>query len=176
MMYIKQNILSLLDYFQWKVILTLLGTSILSFVTSNDAIYFYIFSLLVILDVFTKQLSLASQYVAKTRDIAITEVPFRAKFYGIYLAFNEGVIRSLVMRDKIASKLATYLLVIVGAILTDSLCFGVVNDGDFILYKLAVAYLAVTEFISILENLRDGGNSQAEKLLVIVKKKVEKAF
>lgn len=173
---IKENLETLCDCFSLKVIFSVATTTLMSFITSSDVIYFLLFSVLVILDVLTKQLSLSTKYIAEKRKIELTEVPFMAKFYGIYLAFNEGIIKSIIMRDKITSKLSTYLMVISASIITDGLCWGVEGENSYILYKLSVAYLGATEFLSILENMRDGGNQMAEKLLVVVKKKIDKAF
>lgn len=172
----KINLIKLMDNFEIKAGLSVLWSILLTFFTSSDVIYFLLFSLLVILDVATKQLSLATEYIAETKGVNVVDVPFKAKFYGVYLAFNDGIIKSLIMRDKITSKLFTYLTVIGASILTDSLCVGIQGEDSYILYKLSVAYLGATEFLSILENLRDGGNPLAEKLLAVVKKKIDKTF
>lgn len=171
---LKTNFTPLFDYVAWKAIFALVVAGVTSFFTNDYVVYFLYFVALVVLDVFTKHLSISANHIAKLKGIDKTKIPFSKKFYGIYLASNDGVITSLMMRDKITTKLYTYLLVIAAAVLTDSLCCGVQGGDGFILYKLSVAYLGATEFMSILENLRDGGNNVAKKLLEIVKKKVDK--
>ncbi len=176
MIALKHTLHNLTDLLSVKLFITFVYTSLVAFFTNSDVIYFMVFTLLVVVDVITKNLSLGAQYVADERGAKVTDVPFTAKAYGVILAFNAGIIKSITMRDKITSKLGTYLIIIVASILTDSLCTGIEGNGEYILYKLSVAYLGATEFLSILENLRDGGNPLAEKLLTVARKKLDKTF
>ncbi len=156
----------------------LIGASILTGVTSFFSheffIYFLYFVVLVILDLFTKQISLSANYLAKKRGVEVGTISLKAKVLGVAPAFNDGAINSFYMRDKFSKKLVTYLLVVGSAFFTDCMLCGI--KEDFIFFKLAVAYLAVSELLSVLENLRDCGNERLGKLIELINKKVDKVL
>ncbi len=157
-----------------KVIGASIVTGVTSFFSNDFFVYFIYFVVLVVLDLFTKQLSLSARYLAKKKGVDVADINLKAKFLGVAPAFDAGAINSLYMRDKFSKKLLTYLLVVGSAFFTDCMICG--GSDNFIFFKLSVAYLAVSEFLSVLENLRDCGNERLGRLIELINKKVDKVL
>ena len=72
------------------------------------------------------------------------------------------------MRKPFCDKVLTYLVATFAAWLAD------LFTGTPILMKFAWLYLSGAEFLSILENMRDGGNGAMGKFLSLIEDKVKK--
>lgn len=137
-----------------------LGLSLVVTITYEDhAQIFAAFFMLVCADLLTKWLSLSRQHLV---DAGIEEPSLWHSFWNMRAAGRAGYIKSDIMRKRFVPKILTY--------------FGVVGAAaglDFILIKahapafattLVIGYLSLTEFISILENMRSSGVEEAGEI------------
>lgn len=126
-----------------------------------------LFLLLVLLDLFTKWAALAYQWLldsgAQPESISMLD-----KWLAIPAAWGKCIIISRHMRKPFCDKMLTYLLATAAAWLADGF------TGTPILMKFAWLYLSGAEFLSILENTRDGGNVTMGKFLALIEDKVKK--
>lgn len=125
-----------------------------------------LFLLLVILDLLTKWTALAYQYLIE--DGADPErISMLDKWLAIPAAWGKKIIVSRHMRKPFCDKIMTYFIATFAAWLTDQF------TGTPMLMKFAWLYLSGAEFLSILENMRDGGNTAMEKFLALVESKLK---
>lgn len=131
-----------------------------------------VFVLLVLLDLITKWESIAYQMlVAKGRH------PLSISAWDRYMAmpqaFAEGHITSAYMRKGFVNKVCTYVMATMAAYLFDFMAISTYGHIDFAV-NLTWLYLGSTEFVSILENMRDGGNPVMGRFLEIVNRYLER--
>ena len=126
-----------------------------------------VFILLVLLDLATKWAAISYQYLldlgAEPQRISMLD-----KWLGIPAAWGKRIIVSRHMRKPFCDKVLTYLVATFAAWLAD------LFTGTPILMKFAWLYLSGAEFLSILENMRDGGNVTMGKFLALIEDKVKK--
>ena len=127
-----------------------------------------VFILLVFIDLFTKWAAIAykmliDDYGYKVEDIAVWE-----KYRAIPAAFEKGLISSRYMRKGFVFKVATYVAATLAAFLFDEMS----GQKQFAV-TLVWLYLGSCEFLSLMENLRDGGNVMLGKFLDLVRTKIE---
>ena len=106
---------------------------------------------------------LIDEYGYKVEDIAVWE-----KYRAIPLAFDKGLISSRFMRKGFAFKVATYVAATLAAFLFDEMS----GQKQFAV-SLVWLYLGSSEFLSVMENLRDGGNVMLGKFLDLIRTKIE---
>lgn len=124
---------------------------------------FSIFAILVMLDLFTRWIAISHKrlYDAGLPDDLYSSVR------GIPEAHREGLISSCVMRRRFWSKMLTYLLLVLAAVLVDN---GLLLLGrGAMATTLIITYLAMTELLSMVENLDDAGVSVLHDLIDMVK-------
>ena len=90
------------------------------------------------------------------------------KYVAIPAAWGKGLISSKHMRKPFVTKVLTYCLA-TGA----AWCFDYMAGAYAFAVNLVWLYLGSVEFLSILENMRDGGNTAIAGLLDIVHAKVD---
>ena len=126
-----------------------------------------IFIVLVFLDLLTKWSAIGYQMLidmgAKPENIGGMD-----KYIAIPAAWGKGLISSKHMRKPFITKVLTYCLATAGA-----WCFDFMAGQYAFAVNLVWLYLASVEFLSILENMRDGGNSTITGLLDIVHSKID---
>lgn len=126
-----------------------------------------IFIMLVFLDLLTKWSAIGYQMLidmgAKPENIGGID-----KYIAIPAAWGKGLISSKHMRKPFITKVLTYCLATAGA-----WCFDFMAGQYAFAVNLVWLYLASVEFLSILENMRDGGNSTITGLLDIVHSKID---
>ena len=125
-----------------------------------------LFMALVIIDLLTKWAELAKMYLT---DSGATDT----SIWEVICAFNRarkaGYIKSDIMKHRFLGKICVYMIFTFGAAILDSL-FKTLDKPEFAVV-LTVGYLAVTEFLSILENLQGAGVEEAEKLSDLIERK-----
>ena len=125
-----------------------------------------IFILLVFLDLITKWSAISYQMLidlgASPDNISTSD-----KYIAIPAAWGKGLINSKHMRKPFVTKVLTYCLATAGA-----WCFDFMAGNYAFAVNLVWLYLGSVEFLSILENMRDGGNSTSSGLLELVQSKV----
>lgn len=126
-----------------------------------------IFILLVFLDLITKWSAISYQMLidlgASPDNISTSD-----KYIAIPSAWGKGLINSKHMRKPFVTKVLTYCLATAGA-----WCFDFMAGNYAFAVNLVWLYLGSVEFLSILENMRDGGNSTISGLLELVQSKVD---
>lgn len=126
-----------------------------------------IFILLVFLDLITKWAAISYQMLidlgARPDNISGSD-----KYIAIPAAWGKGLISSKHMRKPFVTKVLTYCLTTAGA-----WCFDFMAGNYAFAVNLVWLYLGSVEFLSILENMRDGGNSTISGLLELVQSKVD---
>ncbi len=130
-----------------------------------------VFILLVIFDLIAKWASIAYQMMLedgrRPQDISTPD-----KYWAIPVAFQRGLISSEYMRKGFVSKVLTYVAATIAAVLFDTMAGGIGGKTNFAV-NLTWLYLGSSEFLSILENLRDGGNKAMGRFLDLAKTKIE---
>ncbi|WP_273260677.1 phage holin family protein [Negativicoccus succinicivorans] len=126
-----------------------------------------VFILLVLLDLATKWSAIAYQMLiekgAKPENISGAD-----KWLAIPMAFAEKRITSRFCRKGFIYKVITYTIATAAGF-----CWDFMTGAGFAV-NLVWMYLGASEFLSILENLRDGGNVAMGRFLELVKDKIEK--
>lgn len=126
-----------------------------------------IFIMLVFLDLLTKWSAIGYQMLidmgAKPENINGID-----KYIAIPAAWGKGLISSKHMRKPFITKVLTYCLATAGA-----WCFDFMAGNYAFAVNLMWLYLGSVEFLSILENMRDGGNATISGLLDLVQSKVD---
>lgn len=90
------------------------------------------------------------------------------KYVAIPVAWGKGLISSRHMRKPFVTKVLTYCLATCAA-----WCFDYMAGQYAFAVNLVWLYLGSVEFLSILENMRDGGNATIAGLLDVVHSKVD---
>lgn len=126
-----------------------------------------IFVLLVFLDLLTKWAALGYKMLvdmgANPDNLSMAD-----KYIAIPAAWGKGIISSKHMRKPFITKVLTYCLATAGA-----WCFDFMSGQYAFAVNLVWLYLGSVEFLSILENMRDGGNTAIAGLLDVVHAKVD---
>lgn len=126
-----------------------------------------IFILLVFLDLITKWAAISYQMLI---DLGASpdNISGSDKYIAIPAAWGKGLISSKHMRKPFVTKVLTYCLA-TGA----AWCFDYMAGAYAFAVNLVWLYLGSVEFLSILENMRDGGNTAIAGLLDVVHAKVD---
>ena len=159
-MNINETIERLLEGFPLKI----LGGMMLLHVDRYLSL-FLLFGLLVFLDCLTRWMAISHERLSSYGVSAGLWEALR----GIPAARKARLIRSDVMKKRGIEKLILYDITLLTSILADAL---IEEAGaiDISMTPMAVSYLAMTEALSILENLSDSGAKAAGELLKRVKK------
>lgn len=120
-----------------------------------------LFLLLVIFDLLTKWSALSYQYLLEM-GYKPDRISMLDKWLAIPAAWGKKIIVSKHMRKPFCDKVITYFVATFAAWLADQF------TSTPLLMKFAWLYLSGAEFLSILENMRDGGNVTMEKFLTLV--------
>ena len=159
---------SLTDSFLIKVILSGAGALGMWLIHIKHVQILGVFILLVFVDLFTKWAAIAYRMLVDEYKYNADEIAVWEKYRAIPLAFDKGLISSRYMRKGFVFKVATYVAATLAAVLFDEMS----GQKQFAV-SLVWLYLGSCEFLSIMENLRDGGNVMLGKFLDLVKTKIE---
>lgn len=127
-----------------------------------------VFILLVFIDLFTKWASIAYKMLVDEFGYDPEKIATWEKYRAIPVAFEKQLIASKYMRKGFVGKVMTYVAATIAAILFDEMS----GQKQFAV-SLVWLYLGSSEFLSILENLRDGGNVSMGKFLDLIRTKIE---
>ena len=127
-----------------------------------------VFILLVFVDLLTKWASIAYKMLVDEFGYDPEKIATWEKYRAIPIAFEKQLIASKYMRKGFIGKVMTYVAATVAAILFDEMS----GQRQFAV-SLVWLYLGSSEFLSILENLRDGGNVPMGKFLDLIRTKIE---
>lgn len=131
----------------------------LTLVTSVHGSALIAFATLVFIDLLTRWIALCYTHLSdcgRDRDLVscIMDIP---------KAFKDGYINSNAMKHRFVGKIIVYIVLTFMAVKTDELLQ--LSGETALILKVTWVYLAATEAISVLENLRDAGVEQANGLL-----------
>lgn len=144
-------------------VLKILASGLFLLLARHVAI-FTLFSFVVIMDLFSKFISLAHKMEAdEGREDLVSAIR------GIPEAHRRGIINSYAMKTQFLTKIVIYMLTVVGAGSVDVLIMLCGGKSEFVL--LSISYLAATELLSIVENLDDAGVSAVHGLVTLIKRK-----
>lgn len=154
----------LLNFWEIKVVA---GTTLSLFLSFHQSDYAYvaqgIFWLLV-LDIITKWFAISNQYLLSL-GIPQEHITTIDKFRGWIPAFRAGKITTAHLGTGFLSKMIQYALLLTAAVMIDS-AFG--NTGIVLGMKaitFTIGYTCYSEFLSIVENMRDSGVAHMDKLM-----------
>lgn len=158
---------TLTDSFVLKALLAVIADVAIYMIGLKHVQVLGIFILLVFLDLITKWAAISYQMLI---DMGANADNLTAldKYIAIPAAWGKGIISSKHMRKPFVTKVLTYCLATAGA-----WCFDFMAGNYAFAVNLVWLYLGSVEFLSILENMRDGGNSTISGLLELVQSKVD---
>lgn len=156
------NVINTLKNLSHDVVIKLLTSSILVAICYHAALFFA-FGMVVFLDLFTRWLAISHKRLIATRE----EGGLINAFLGIPAAHRAGLINSYVMRKTFFSKMFTYLLLIFVASLVDYMVCR--SGGNAIASSTVITYLAMTELLSVVENLDEAGVSAVHDLIQAIR-------
>ena len=159
---------SLTDSFLLKIFLSGAGALGMWLIHIKHVQILGVFILLVFVDLFTKWAAIAYRMLIDEYGYKVEEIAVWEKYRAIPLAFDKGLISSRFMRKGFVFKVATYVAATLAAFLFDEMS----GQKQFAV-TLVWLYLGSCEFLSIMENLRDGGNAVLGKFLDLVRTKIE---
>ena len=118
------------------------------------------FFLLIFLDCFTRWLAISGMYL---QGKGVEKPSLWEEIQALPAARREGLICSSTMKRRGTQKLILYNLCLITASAADYLIS--ISFMDMKLVDMVMSYLAMTEFLSIVENLSDAGVASMEELL-----------
>lgn len=126
-----------------------------------------IFVILVFLDLITKWAAIGYQMLI---DMGATPENLSGydKYIAIPAAWGKGLINSKHMRKPFVTKVLTYCMATAAA-----WCFDFMSGQYAFAVNITWLYLGSVEFLSIMENMRDGGNTTIAGLLELVHAKID---
>lgn len=157
----------LTDSFAVKALLAVVAEIAIYMIGLKHVQVLGIFIILVFLDLVTKWASIGFKMLidmgAKPENLSAWD-----KYIAIPSAWDKGLISSRHMRKPFVTKMLTYCLATCAA-----WCFDYMAGQYAFAVNLVWLYLGAVEFLSILENMRDGGNAIIAGLLDVVHSKVD---
>ncbi len=150
----------LISYFPVKVIIGFFIAVVLDVRT----IIFMSFMWLIFLDCFTRWLAISYEYL---KEQGMEEPSLLDSLKGIPEARRAGRISSHVMRKQGVEKLLLYNICALGAALCDLISFEMHSPMG--ITALVISYLAVSELLSIIENLSEAGVQNLGRLVTKLK-------
>lgn len=127
---------------------------------------FAAFVALVFADLFSKWLSLSRQRLV---DRGEQSPNLWQELCGIRAARHDGYIRSDAMRTRFVHKILSYVVVVASAVVLDFMLTH--SHAPAFATTVVIGYLAITEFISILENMQESGVEEAGALVEMIRKR-----
>lgn len=155
--YAYKTVCSIPDGWPFK----LAGGAVLLIVARHAALL-TAFSLLVALDLFAKFIALSYGMMRARGD---NDPSLLDSIKAIPEAHRQRIINSHEMKTQFLGKILMYIFSVIAAGFADYM-IGHVNFG-----QIVIAYLASTEFLSVIENLDDAGVSAMHDLVGLIKRK-----
>ena len=153
---------SLMDVALAKI--SLAGT--LSFFFGSYGTALLAFIVLILIDLFTKWLALAYKYLLD-QGVCREQAGLWQCARSMKKAFAGRYITSAMMKTKFSGKIILYMILVAALVQVDNMAGG---DGVFL--RTAWYYLAATEALSIMENLRDAGVQSLTPLLAFIRSRM----
>jgi len=155
---------SLADMWVVKIILSF----IITITTSTHGLALKAFIFLVIIDLFTRWIAQAYKHLSDCHE----KNDLISCVFDMRKAFKAGYINSNAMKHRFVSKIIVYMILTFVAVKSDAL-LKIANETPIFL-KMVWTYLAATEAISVLENLRDSGVVELGDAIDVFRKKFTK--
>lgn len=104
-----------------------------------------------------------------TRQVEDTDFFNACRYTNLIEARKAGIIKSRIMKTQFVGKILTYVFVVATCLMVDKMVRESGGVGGFT--TLAIGYLAMTELLSIVENLSESGVSSMQGLYDLIKRK-----
>jgi hypothetical protein len=153
---------SLADMWAVKVILSF----VITITTSTHGLALKAFTVLVIIDLITRWIAQAYKHLSDQHE----KNDFIRCVFDMRKAFKAGYINSNAMKHRFVSKIIVYMILTFVAVKSDAL-LKIANETPLFL-KMVWTYLAATEAISVLENLRDSGVGELGNVISFLRNKL----
>lgn len=147
----------------WVEKLIISGTLI---AIEKHCVIFVLFAFVVFIDLLAKWLALAHKDLTQQKAVDKTLL---ACIRDIPEAHRKGIINSYAMKTQFLGKIIVYMLITLPAICIDTAIR--VSGGHAEFGMMVLAYLCLTELLSIVENLNDAGVSALSGLIAMIKGK-----
>lgn len=138
----------------------------LTYIVSNHGLALWAFVVLIVIDLATKWMALTYKYLLDQGECQ-DKVGLLRCVLKMRKALKAKYITSEMMKTKFAGKIILYMILVSAVVHVD---FMVGGEGIFL--KAAWYYLAATEAVSIIENLRDAGVQSLDPLLAFIRSKL----
>ena len=158
---------TLTDSFVLKALLAVIADVAIYMIGLKHVQVLGIFIILVFLDLITKWSAIGYKMLIDM-GASPENISGYSKYIAIPAAWGKGLISSKHMRKPFVTKVLTYCLATGGA-----WCFDFMAGNYAFAVNLVWLYLGSVEFLSILENMRDGGNTTISGLLELVQNKID---
>lgn len=142
------------------------GAFVCAFATGNHGTALGAFVVLILIDLVTKWIALSYKCLID-QGVSQEQAGLWQCFKNMAMALKLKYITSEMMKTKFTGKIILYMTLVLTAIHVDNMAGG---DGVFL--KATWYYLAATEAISIIENLRDAGVESLDPLLTFIRSKL----
>lgn len=139
---------------------------ILTFFFSSHGTALMAFVVLILIDLATKWLALSYRYLLD-QGVCQEQAGLWQCSRSMGNAFNHKYITSEMMKTKFAGKITLYMVLVAAVVQVDAM-----SGGEGVFLKAAWYYLAATEAVSIIENLRDAGVQSLDPLLIFIRAKL----
>lgn len=137
-----------------------------AYILQNHGTALLAFVVLILIDLATKWLAVSHKFLTDN-GMCQEDAGLWKCLLGMRKAFKGKYITSEMMKTKFAGKLVLYMLLVAAAVHID-----VMTGGEGVFLRAAWYYLAATEGVSIIENLRDAGVQGLDPLLVFIRSKL----
>lgn len=118
---------------------------------------------LVILDIITKFFAISNKHLVD-KGIPQEQISTWDKFVGWLLAFNEHKITSAAMTLGFVSKIIQFAIILTAAYYIDNSLNSMKTQLPVNAVTFCIGYIIYSEFLSIVENMRDSGVAHMDKL------------
>lgn len=147
----------------WIEKLLISGTLI---AVEKHCVVFVLFSIVVFIDLMAKWIALAHKDLDNHQ---VSDKSLWACIKDIPAAHRNGLINSYTMKTQFLGKVIVYMIITLPAICIDTAIR--ISGGHTEFGIMVIAYLCITELLSIVENLNDAGVSALSGLISMIKGK-----
>ncbi|MBP2638674.1 MAG: Holin toxin secretion/phage lysis [Firmicutes bacterium] len=142
------------------------AAGVFAFSFGSQGIALMAFIVLILIDLTTKWMSLSYSCLVD-QGVCQERAGLWQCIKAMPIAFKQRYITSEMMKTKFAGKLILYMVLVAAAVHID-----VMAGGNGVFLKASWYYLAATEAISIIENLRDAGVQSLDPILAFIRNKL----
>lgn len=160
---IIRSLQSLSENWQSKTMFGVGLTLLTEYINSEYITFAQSFFWLAILDIITRFFAISNKNLID-KGIPQEQISAWDKFTGLLLAFNENKITSAAMTLGFVSKIIQFAVILTAAYFIDNSLNSMKTQLPVNAVTFCVGYIFYSEFLSIVENMRDSGVAHMDKL------------